>query len=103
MKDKKKGIISVAVLLILTLLIPIPNKLKDGKGTKFKAVLYQVTKYNKLNVKHGYDIDWEIKILGRKVYQKRTSKYIKLEKTVDRQREELFFSDSINNIVKFLI
>lgn len=103
MKNNKKGIISAVLLLILTLLIPIPNKSKDSKGTKFRAVLYQVTKYDKQNVKHGYDIDWEIKILGRKVYEKRTSKYIKLGKTVDRQKEELFFSDSVNNIVKFLI
>lgn len=69
----KKKIIIVMVIVILTLLIllvPRPRYLNDGGTVEYKAVLYNVTKLNKLNYysASGYDRGTIIEILGKEVY-----------------------------------
>ena len=69
---KKKVIIIILFILIL-LLIPIPFKLRDGGSTEYRAILYSVTKYNRLSeiVDDGttkYISGTEIKVLGFEVY-----------------------------------
>lgn len=69
---KKKVIIIILIILIL-LLIPIPFKLRDGGSTEYRAILYSVTKYNRLSeiVDDGttkYISGTEIKVLGFEVY-----------------------------------
>lgn len=69
---RKKVIIIIAIILII-LLIPIPIKLRDGGSTEYRAILYSVTKYNRLskveedgNTK--YINGTEVKVLGLEVY-----------------------------------
>ena len=69
---KKKVIIIILIILIL-LLIPIPFKLRDGGSTEYRAILYSVTKYNRLSeIGDGgttkYISGTEIKVLGFEVY-----------------------------------
>lgn len=69
-KNKKKMIIIIIVLIVVALLIPIPNKLRDGGTVEYKALLYKVTKFHKLNenAPTGYDDGTKIKILGIQIY-----------------------------------
>ncbi|MDD4831529.1 MAG: DUF4825 domain-containing protein [Bacilli bacterium] len=71
---KKKTIMTIVVVLILILLIPIPMKLWDGGSIEYKALLYKITKYHKLNSVSRYDEGWKIEILGIKIYDKINSK-----------------------------
>ena len=69
---KKKVIIIILIILIL-LLIPIPFKLRDGGSTEYRAILYSVTKYNRLSEigddgTTKYIRGTEIKVLGFEVY-----------------------------------
>lgn len=69
-KKLSNMIIIIVVLIIAILLIPIPYKLKDGGTVEYKALLYEVTKFHRINVNalSGYDEGLEIKILGIQVY-----------------------------------
>ena len=66
---KKKIIIIVAVIIFVLMLIPIPNRLKDGGSVEYNAILYQYTKIHRLNEKSstGYEDGWELRILGIQV------------------------------------
>ena len=71
MKKKKIILILILILIIIILmLIPIPTKLKDGTSTKYKALLYSITKYHIINQDSikGYDDGFKIKILGMTIY-----------------------------------
>lgn len=47
---KKKIVIIVSVILIgLVLLIPIPQRLKDGGSVEYRALLYKITDVHRLN------------------------------------------------------
>lgn len=63
---KKKIIIIVAIVVFILMLIPIPNRLKDGGSIEYNAVLYQYTKIHRLSEKSstGYEDGWDLKILG---------------------------------------
>lgn len=54
------------------MLIPIPNRLKDGGSVEYNAILYQYTKIHRLNEKSstGYEDGWKLKILWFKVGEK---------------------------------
>ncbi|MBQ6219080.1 MAG: hypothetical protein IJJ47_05055 [Methanosphaera sp.] len=45
---KKKAIIIAIVVILLILLFPIRNQLKDGGTVEYKAILYKVSKVNKM-------------------------------------------------------
>lgn len=45
---KKKLIIALVVLILLILLFPIRNQLKDGVTVEYKALVYKVSKVKKL-------------------------------------------------------
>lgn len=66
---KKKIIIIVSIVVFVLMLIPIPNRLKDGGSVEYKAVLYQYTKIHSLNEYSvtGYADGWELYILGIRV------------------------------------
>lgn len=68
MKRKIKVVIAVIVLIIL--LIPIPIRYKDGGSVRYRAILYDVTKYHQLDSKSetGYNDGWKIKIIGIPIY-----------------------------------
>lgn len=67
---KKKIILFIVIIAILVLLVPIPFKLKDGGSIEFKALLYTVTKYHRLNMETetGFQDGFGIKILGMEIY-----------------------------------
>lgn len=67
---KKKILIIVIIVLALILLVPIPLRLKDGGSIEYKALLYTITKYHKLdsNSETGYKDGIGIEILGMKLY-----------------------------------
>ncbi len=65
----KKIIIVVIIVIAIILLFPIPMRLKDGGSIKFQALLYNITKYHKLNpaVDGGYVNGIKIEILGAEI------------------------------------
>ena len=67
---KKKKIIIIAIIIaFIIMLIPIPNRLKDGGSTEYKAILYKYTKIHRLSEKSstGYEDGWDLRILGIQV------------------------------------
>ena len=67
---KKKSIIILTIIIVFILmLIPIPNRLKDGGSVEYNAILYQYTKIHRLNEKSstGYEDGWELRIIGIQV------------------------------------
>ncbi len=69
---KKKNLFIILVIVFLIMLIPLPLKLKDGGSTKYKSLLYSVTKIHKINYTSttGYEDGWKVEILGIQVYNK---------------------------------
>lgn len=67
---KKKIILIIVFIIMLILLIPIPIKLRDGGSTEYRALLYTVTRYNKLDESKetGFVNGTKIEILGFEVY-----------------------------------
>ncbi|CRH94021.1 Uncharacterised protein [Chlamydia trachomatis] len=57
-------------LFLLAMLIPIPINLKDGGSVRYRAAIYEVTRFHTLdlNSKTGYIDGLEIKILGHTIY-----------------------------------
>lgn len=67
---KKKIILFIVIIAILVLLVPIPFKLRDGGSIEFKALLYTITKYHRLDMESetGFQDGLGIKILGMEIY-----------------------------------
>lgn len=74
---KKKAILTLAVLILMILLFPIRNQLKDGGTVEYKAFLYKISKVQRLisieemeregKIKE-YDQGIIIEILGFEIY-----------------------------------
>ncbi len=74
---KKKGIIILVAIILLVLLFPIRNQLKDGGTVEYKALIYKVSKVKRLisveemeqegKIKE-YDHGIVIEILGFEIY-----------------------------------
>ena len=64
---EKKTILFIIIGIILLMLIPIPNHLKDGGSVEYKAILYKVTKVHKANEYSptGYDNGLTSDLLGK--------------------------------------
>lgn len=45
---KKRTKLFIALIVLLILLIPIPSRYKDGGSVRYRALLYDVTKYHQL-------------------------------------------------------
>lgn len=67
---KKKTKVIIVVLILLVLLIPIPTRYKDGGSVRYRAVLYDVTKYHQIDLefKTGFREGWTIKVFGISVF-----------------------------------
>ena len=67
---KKKIILFIVIIVALVLLVPIPFKLRDGGSIEFKALIYTVTKYHRLDMESetGFQDGLGIKILGMEIY-----------------------------------
>lgn len=79
---KKKKIIIIAIIVFITMLIPVPIKAKDGGSVEYKAVLYSITKIHRFNSQsvNGYENGWKIKILGITFYDRYT--YDEIEENI---------------------
>ena len=77
MTKRKLIIIIVIVLILAALLIPIPNRYKDGGTVEYKALLYSYTKYHAMSInknengeyEEGFDVGTEIKFLWFSIYK----------------------------------
>ena len=67
---KKKSKIIIAVIILLVLLMPVQTRYKDGGSVRYRAVLYDISKYHQLDLESetGYNDGWNIKILGISVF-----------------------------------
>lgn len=67
---KKKIIIICIIIILLILVVPKRNMFWDGGTVEYKALLYKITKYHKLdeNSKSGYNDGIKIEILGFTIY-----------------------------------
>lgn len=67
---KKKIILIVIIVIALILLVPIPMRLKDGGSIKFQALLYNITKYHRLDhsTESGYVDGIGIEVLGVEIF-----------------------------------
>lgn len=66
MKNKKKVMIIIAIIVFILMLIPIKDRLWDGGSVEYRAILYKYTKIHRLSETSstGYEDGWELKILG---------------------------------------
>lgn len=67
---KRKVKVAIAVIVLIILLIPIPTRYKDGGSVRYRAIVYDVTKYHQLDLESetGYNDGWEIKVIGIPIY-----------------------------------
>ena len=67
---KKKIIIIVIIIAALIMLIPIPNRLKDGGSVEYRALIYKATKLYRFNEASTatHEEGWIIEILGFEIY-----------------------------------
>ena len=72
MKRKRKGLIAIVVILLILALVPFRIlRLKDGGSVEYGSLVYSVTKVHRLaGVDGGYEDGWEVKMLGKTVYEK---------------------------------
>lgn len=68
---KKKILIGLLIIIILGLFIPVKFRLLDGGTIEYKAILYKVSKVNKIINKNdmiGYAKGIEVEVFGKKIY-----------------------------------
>lgn len=68
---KKKKLIVLLIISVFVLFMPIRFRLLDGGTIEYKAILYKVSKVNKIinnNDMIGYAKGVEVEILGNKIY-----------------------------------
>ncbi|MGP1602703.1 hypothetical protein [Treponema sp.] len=60
------------IITLIVFIIPIPVYYKDGGSVAYKAVLYEIIKYHRLDRQSdtGYKTGLEIKVLGKTVFNK---------------------------------
>ncbi len=70
MKKNKKITIIFIIFIIVILFIPKKTMLWDGRTVKYKSLIYEITKYHRLdnNYKSGYNNGLKIKLFGITVY-----------------------------------
>ncbi|MGI5172223.1 hypothetical protein H0R92_01290 [Treponema sp. OMZ 840] len=61
------------IIIIIFFIIPIPVYYKDGGSVGYKAVLYEIIKYHRLDMESdtGYKDGLEIKVFGKTVFSKK--------------------------------
>ncbi len=74
---KKKWILAIAIILVLTILLtPVRMNLKDGGSVRYQSLLYEVTKIHQLSPEADgvkpYIDGFEVKIFGMTVYRETT-------------------------------
>lgn len=94
MKKNKKLVIIFIIVIVVILLIPKKTMLWDGGTVKYKSLIYEITKYNRLdnNYKSGYNNGLKIKLFGITIYNN-----FKESTTEETNSESLndFYNDSL--------
>lgn len=93
---KKKIIIICIAVILLILVVPTRKMFWDGGTIEYKALLYKITKYHKLdeNSKDGYNDGIKIEILGFTIYNNFVENSEQI--VIDEKLEE-FYNDSLTN------
>ena len=67
---KKKVVFIVSLVVLLVLLFPVPNRLKDGGSVEYKSVLYKITDVKKINFdsRTGYEEGVIVEVLNKEVF-----------------------------------
>lgn len=70
---KKKILIIAGIIVLLILLVPTRTMYKDGGSVRYKALLYDITKYHELNLDSptGYNDGLSVKVLGISIVENR--------------------------------
>ena len=96
MKKKRFLLIVIIIIALIILLVPIPRYLNDGGSVEYRALLYKVTDYHKLEpVGSNYIEGIGIEILGIEVFNNAKEQTETLETTKERIKLE-----EVNNISK---
>lgn len=93
---KKKYIILIIIgIFLLVLLIPKVDILKDGGTKEYKSLSYKITKLKKLDFRYEENTKTGIiiEVFGKKVYEKITSKKIKVK--LETNSSKYFIDESI--------
>lgn len=74
----KKIILIVTIVIFVIMLVPIPNRLKDGGTVEYNAIIYKATNYHRINLNStsGFITGWEIKVLGKTIYKNVTTEFL---------------------------
>lgn len=86
---KKKVVIFSAIIILLVLLFPIKNQLKDGGTVEYKALTYKVSKIHLRSETYRED-GTVIKILGKEIFNDVISDYI--------ERDQSFSYEELSNM-----
>lgn len=67
---KRKGKIILILIIMFILSVPIPMRYKDGGSICFRAILYEITKYHRLDHDSvtGFRDGLKIRIFGIPIY-----------------------------------
>lgn len=71
----KKIILIVTIVIFVIMLVPIPNRLKDGGTVEYNAIIYKATNYHRINP-NSTITGWEIKVLGKTIYKNITTEFL---------------------------
>lgn len=94
MKKNKKITIIFIIFIIVILLIPKKTMLWDGGTVKYKSLIYEITKYHRLdnNYKGGYNNGLKIKLFGITIYN---SFKESITKETNSENLSAFYNDSL--------
>ena len=94
MKKNKKITIIFIIFIIVILLIPKKTMLWDGGTVKYKSLIYEITKYNRLdnNYKSGYNNGLKIKLFGITIYNNFKES---ITKETNSENLSAFYNDSL--------
>ena len=53
------------IIILIVFIIPIPVYYKDGGSVAYKAVLYEIIKYHRLDRQPDIKPDWKSKLWGK--------------------------------------
>lgn len=68
---RKKIIKTIIIVILIILLVPFPIFYKDGGTVKYRAIVYEITRYHKDDPSMpppGYRKGWRIELFGLEVY-----------------------------------
>ena len=98
----KKRILIVITILLIIMLIPMKNRLKDGGSIQYKAILYDITKVHRLNENSstGYDDGLIVKVFGIQVYNV-INTYVEVNDKISMEELKIMQDEIGDNLKKY--